>query len=217
MRNVSLPVGPFLELTELARARSLKAAMGERPQGPLYVFAYGSLLWRPCFEPISTRRARLSGYARQFSMWTVKARGTPHAPGLGLALERCNGECGGVLLEVSHADENAALKRLWAREMLTAAYVPTWVHVFVSDQRHRQRGTPPPKTPITALTFVIDPGHPQYAGELTAETQAKFIASASGELGPCADYLVDTVSALREHDLADDELERLLRHVRDVL
>ena len=217
MRNVSLPVGPFRELTELARARSLKAAMGERPQGPLYVFAYGSLLWRPCFESISTRRAHIRGYARRFSMWTVKARGTPHAPGLGLALERCNGECGGVLLEVGRADETDALKRLWAREMLTAAYEPTWVRVFVRGQRHRERGTPPPKTPITALTFVIDPGHPQYAGELTAQTQAKLIASASGVLGPCADYLEDTVSALREHDLADDELEGLLRNVQAVV
>ena len=39
------------------------------------------------------------------------------------------------------------------------------------------------------------------------------IGSATGKLGPCRDYLVNTIDALRNAGIHDSTLERLLRRV----
>ena len=53
---------------------------------PLYIFAYGSLIWKPGFDWAERRLAALTGWRRSFCMSSIHYRGTPEAPGLVLAL-----------------------------------------------------------------------------------------------------------------------------------
>lgn len=196
------PAAPFAPLDEAARARSLCAALAAADPGPVWVFAYGSLMWRPCFRPAALRAGWVRGYQRRFSMWTVSARGSLQAPGLGLALEAAPGRCEGLLLQVDDATREPDLARLWEREMLTGAFRPRWLEAGSAQ------GT------VRALAFVIDPGHPQYAGALEPGDRVRLIATAAGELGSCHEYLASTVAALRAHGFRDEGLSELLAAVR---
>ena len=194
----------FDHLTTRERRQSLQHVIELAPDPEtISLFAYGSLIWRPCFEVQSKCKAMLHGYRRDFCVYTVEARGTSGNPGLGLGLRVDSGFCEGVLLLLPEDGRSEALTSIWEREMLTAVYQPKWVSVEVDSKI------------TTALTFVVDEFHPQCAGNLSEETQAVMIRSAVGELGSCRDYLVNTIDALRSAKIQDELLERLLRRVNN--
>lgn len=53
----------------------------------LWVFGYGSLIWRPEFDHLEARRARIHGYHRALCLWSRINRGTPERPGLVFGLD----------------------------------------------------------------------------------------------------------------------------------
>jgi len=195
-------MGPFEHLNMQARRQSLDETLARAPKtSDLWLFADGSLIWRPCFAVQSRRKGVLHEYQRRFCVYTVEARGTPDLPGLGLGLEPGPGLCSGVLLSIPHRDRDQALSRLWAREMLTAIYRPCWLTVETESE------------PVTALAFIVDSRHCQYAGHLTGEAQVNLIRSARGELGSCREYLVSTVDALADAGVEGTHLTGLLARV----
>ena len=192
----------FDHLTTRERGQSLQSTIESAPDPEtISLFAYGSLIWRPCFEVQSRCKAILHGYRRDFCVFTVEARGAPDTPGLGLGLRVDSASCQGVLIPLPEDGRSEALTSIWEREMLTAVYQPKWVSVEVDSKI------------TTALTFVVDELHPQCAGDLSEEAQAVMIGSAVGELGSCRDYLVNTIDALRNVGIHDLPLEGLLRRV----
>jgi len=193
---------PFTHLSATARRASLEAALALAPDPQrIWVFAYGSLMWRPCFKAAATRAAVVDGFERRFCVWTVEARGTPNCPGLGLGLRAGRGRCEGLVLRMDAEHCEAGLEALWDREMLTAVYRPQWI------------ATQTPRGLIQALGFVVDRAHPQYAGDLDMPSQARYIASASGTLGSCREYLHETIAALAAAGIRDDGLNALQRLV----
>lgn len=197
------PSRPVPPLADEARRRSLRETLAQAPNpAGIRVFAYGSLMWNPCFEATARRVALLHGYRRAFCIWTVHARGTPSRPGLGLALEPSAGaSCAGVLFDLSPGLGADGLLPLWEREMWTAVYRPRWIRVTVDNVR------------ADALSFVVDPDQPQYAGNLPISEQARYIAAAAGKFGSCRDYLAETVEALRAEGVPDPDLETLFFEV----
>ncbi len=196
------PTTYFEELSDADRAASLRAMLAVRPDtDDIWVFAYGSLIWRPCFVYAERLKATLTGYQRRFSVWTLIARGTPAAPGLGLALEEGHGACHGVAYRLAPECALAGLENLWAREMLTSIYHPRWLTVTV-DLRE-----------ITAITFVVDKANVQYAGVLPTAERAAIIAAAHGKLGGCRDYLANTVAELATLRIDEPDLTALLQEV----
>ena len=192
----------FDHLTTRERGQSLQRTIELAPDPEtISLFAYGSLIWRPCFEVQSRCKAILHGYRRDFCVFTVEARGAPDSPGLGLGLRVDSASCQGVLIPLPEDGRSEALTSIWEREMLTAVYQPKWVSVEADSKI------------TTALTFVVDELHPQCAGDLSEEAQAVMIGSAAGELGSCRDYLVNTIDALRNVGIHDLPLEGLLRRV----
>jgi cation transport protein ChaC len=196
------PTARFEELTDADRTVSLHAMLADRPNsGEVWVFAYGSLIWRPCFEYAERLKATLAGYRRRFSVWTVIARGTPAEPGLALALEEGDGACQGVAYRLAPSHALAGLEALWARELLTSIYRPRWLTVTVEGRA------------VTAISFVVEKSDAQYVGDLPAAEQAAIIAAAHGKLGSCRDYLANTVAELAPLGIDEPELTELLHEV----
>jgi len=166
----------------------------------LWLFAYGSLIWNPVFHYCDRRLGKLYGWHRQFCLWTPLGRGTPENPGLVLGLER-GGCCRGVLYRIAAAHIRLELLLVWRREMVVGSYIPRWVKVMDGTTR------------INALTFTINPLHPNYAGKLAMAIAAQHIATAGGKLGSCADYLMQTVAGLSSVGLQDQYLLALQAQV----
>src|SRR4051812_1690150 len=120
----------------------------------LWVFGYGSLMWRPGFAYQERHRAHLHGYHRSLCIFSHVHRGTPDAPGLVLGLDR-GGRCRGVAFRVAAADRMATIAYLRAREQVTAVYLERPGPVMLGDER---RGR--------ALTHVANRRHPPYARRL---------------------------------------------------
>jgi glutathione-specific gamma-glutamylcyclotransferase len=145
----------------------------------LWVFGYGSLMWRPDFAFAERRMARLAGYRRRFCLKSIRYRGTPEAPGLVLGLDADpEGWCDGVAFRVPGPEAAAVHGYLRERELVTYAYRETMLAVRLDDGRD-----------VPALAYVVDRGHVQYAGALTPEEQAAVIAESVGPMGPNRDYL----------------------------
>lgn len=197
-------IGPFAPLSPEARERSLQETLRAAPdRGDIWVFAYASLIWRPCFEAPATRRLHLPGYRRAFCIWTVQARGRPDRPGLGLGLVAGGEGCEGVALQVPPGRRMESLRALWSREMLTGVYRPRWLSGRdEAGAAHR------------VLAFVADPAHPQHAQGLTEDERAAFIASARGELGTCIEYLQNSITALRAAGIRDPDLDAMMDRTR---
>ena len=196
-------IGPFAPLSPESRAQSLRETLAAAPQpDEVWVFAYASLIWRPCFEASARCNAYLPDCRRAFCVWTVEARGLPERPGLGLGLEEGGPGCHGIALQVPRARMHESLCRVWAREMWTGIYAPRWL--AANTARGRQ----------AVLAFVADPRHPQYAGRLSDEARAACIAGARGELGSCLEYLERTVAALEAAGIADAYLTGMLARAR---
>ncbi|MBM3491066.1 MAG: gamma-glutamylcyclotransferase [Alphaproteobacteria bacterium] len=167
------------------------------PEGPLTVFGYGSLMWRPGFPVESSAPARLAGYRRALCVWSWVHRGSKAQPGLVLGLDR-GGSCVGRALTVAEEYRREVVAYLVAREMATPVYRPRIVRV-----RGQPGGTRP------ALTFTLDRQHRQYAGRLAPEAAAETVLRGRGQSGANPDYLRETVTHLRELGVHDAFLERV--------
>ncbi len=172
----------------------------------MWVFGYGSLLWNPGFEVAARAVATLDGYARSFCMSSIHHRGTPEQPGLVLALDAARGaRCTGLALAVVEGQEDATLAMLRERELISSAYLERTLPV-------RLRGG----DTVQAVTYVVDPDHAQYCGELTLEEQARIIAGAVGGRGPNTEYLFNTAAHLAEIGLNDPDLDWLVARMHAI-
>ena len=166
-----------------------------------WVFGYGSLMWRPGFEFVERRRARLNGRHRAFCIYSVHHRGTYERPGLVLGLAP-GGSVVGIAYRVAYEAWPETYAYLIEREQPTETYVERQIELTLDDGRR-----------VRALAFLSDQTHPQWAGLLTAEMQARLIAGATGLSGPNLDYLRDLVMHLREEGCCDARMSALLSRV----
>ncbi len=142
----------------------------------VWIFAYGSLIWNPCFRFAQSRVVKLYGWHRHFCLWTPLGRGTPDNPGLVLGL-KTGGSCQGVAYRIAAVDVETELLLIWRREMVVGSYIPRWVKV--SDNQETKGNTACRK----AAAFIINPHHSCYAGNLSRERILQSLATAQGELG----------------------------------
>lgn len=189
-------------LPDAERKASLRAILADaRASGDVWVFGYGSLIWNPAFHYVEKRIARIHGYHRRFCLWSPLGRGTTDNPGLMLGLER-GGACRGVAFRIAEQAVETELDVLWRREMFTGAYRPTWVSARGRAER------------FPAVTFVINRDNSRYAGRLSEDRIVRHLATASGPMGRCRDYLFETVAHLAELGIRDRRLEAMAGRVR---
>ena len=171
------------------------------PEGDKWVFGYGSLMWRPGFPFVERRPARLHGRRRAFCIYSVHHRGTYERPGLVLGLAP-GGSVKGAAYRIADRDWQAVYDYLREREQPTETYYEAWKEIGFED-----------RAKVRSLVFLSDVNHPQWAGRLTLDEQARLIAGAQGLSGPNIAYLRDLVLHLREDGIHDHGMERLLVEV----
>lgn len=163
----------------------------------LWIFGYGSLMWKPGFDYVESQPALLDGWHRELCIYSHHWRGTAEAPGLVLGLDE-GGICRGVAFRVAAANAEAVRAYLHAREMRGSVYRELMQKIVFAD-----------RSAAEALAYVSDSVHPQYAGNLTREERLKIVAACCGEGGPNRDYVINTVLHLRQLGVHDAELEWL--------
>lgn len=172
--------------------------------GGRWVFGYGSLMWRPGFAFVERQSAVLHGRRRAFCIYSVHHRGTPERKGLVLGLAP-GGAVRGAAFRVAESDWPTVYAYLKDREQPTETYVEAQVAIRLADGRR-----------VSSLGFLSDTGHPQWAGALSFEEQARLIAGARGLSGRNVDYLRELVEHLRLDAVRDRGMERLLARVEQL-
>lgn len=166
----------------------------------LWVFAYGSLMWRPDFTFEEQVKGRLVGLQRSFCVRSVYHRGSYEKPGLVLGLDR-GGTCDGVLFYVPPANALQTLHCLRKREQVTGVYRELFRPVQLLDGSGRV---------FRALCYVADRGHQQYIGSLSLQRKADIIKICVGRSGKNIDYFLSTLRHMDELGFYDAELARIL-------
>jgi len=177
----------------------------EKPPKPvpshedLWVFGYGSLMWRPGFEFVEQVPARLIGEHRALCVYSFDHRGTPEKPGLVLGLDR-GGACRGIAFRVTAARRGEVVDYLRGREQTTHVYREVMRSVWLENGAGER---------ISALAYVVDRGHVQYAGRLSLQEQLRYVRQGHGRSGNNRDYVLETVRSIEAQGLRDPQLHHL--------
>ena len=165
----------------------------------LWVFAYGSLMWRPDFPFVERVKARLIGAHRALCVYSFVHRGTAERPGLVLGLDH-GGTCRGIAYRVSVPERNSTIAYLRKREQVTSVYREVMRPIWLQRESEGR---------VAALCYVVDRGHPQYAGRLSLEQQLHHVRQGHGLSGANRDYVIETVAMLEELGCPETDLHRL--------
>jgi glutathione-specific gamma-glutamylcyclotransferase len=163
-----------------------------------WVFAYGSLMWRPGFPFAERRTARVHGYHRALRVVSWRHRGTAERPGLVLGLDR-GGACLGRAYRVEAAEVDAVVAYLDEREMDNDVYLAMGLQARLDDGRR-----------IKAYGFIVNRDHFQYAGDIGLDETVALVLQGQGESGACLDYVRSTVTHLDELGIGDGPLHQIL-------
>jgi cation transport protein ChaC len=172
----------------------------------LWVFAYGSLMWRPDFPFVDRTEARLLGAHRALCVYSFVHRGTPERPGLVLGLDH-GGTCRGIAYRVTAGERAATIAYLREREQVTSVYRECMRPIWVKRQSEQR---------VPALCYMVDRGHPQYAGRLSLEQQLHHVRQGHGRSGANRDYVVATIAALEQLGYREGELHLLAQRLHGV-
>jgi cation transport protein ChaC len=156
-----------------------------------WIFGYGSLIWSPGFAYERAERALLRGSHRRLCILSHRHRGTPERPGLVFGLER-GGSCVGRAFKVAPESWPEVREYLREREQVTGVYREALRAVNLRSGEV-----------ATALVFLADPHHEQYAGRLTLEEQLAFVRGARGASGANEDYVINTAEHLAALGIID--------------
>ena len=180
-------------------ARTLAEWGGQRD---LWLFGYGSLIWRPDFAYAERRAASVHGWHRALKMWSRVNRGTPECPGLVFGM-LSGGSCRGMVFRVDHSHARQVMVNLWQREMVLGVYDPRWLNCRT------------PQGAVRALAFTLSRKSPSHTGVLADEEYRRIFAQASGIYGTTRDYAEATHAELQRMGIHDRALSRLIALARE--
>jgi glutathione-specific gamma-glutamylcyclotransferase len=182
----------------------LKSAIGTHEHEDLWVFGYGSLMWRPGFDFLERVPARLIGLHRALCVYSFVHRGTPERPGLVLGLDR-GGMCRGIAFRVAAKAREKTIDYLRAREQVTTVYLETVRRIELEEEARRQ---------VRALCFTVDRSHVQYAGRLSLADCVHHVRQGHGSSGPNRDYVIETVQALEALGYRETDLHLIAQRLK---
>ncbi len=197
-----LTLSKYTPATDADFDKMADRVLSGRPNGPLKIFAYGSLIWKPTFESTGRAVARAHGWHREFSMIMRGFRASPDAPGLMMTI-MSGGQCRGMSFEIEERQAEDTVRALVEREL---PYIETgddyrWITLNTETGQEK------------ALVFWAGPTGEGIARGLPPQEAAQMIARACGWMGSNAEYLRNTVLSLEEHGIHDARLWQLQRLV----
>lgn len=163
-----------------------------------WVFGYGSLIWNPGFQFLRSEKALLRGAHRSLSVYSHRHRGTPGRPGLVFGLSR-GGSCLGVAFEVDARIWPDVFDYLQDREQDRGVYREARRKVVLADGGS-----------VTALAYLVNETHPQFAGRLELSEQIRLIADGHGESGRNTEYVRNTAEHLIALGIRDRTLMEIV-------
>ena len=170
----------------------------------MWIFGYGSLIWRPSFEYLERRRAYLPGFMRRFWQGSPDHRGVPGAPGRVATLLPAPGQtCGGCAYRVDPANADAILAELDHREI--AGFARLYRDVFDTEDAHAPFAE--------ALVYVANADNPHFLGPLDEKLIAEWVSRSVGPSGPNIDYVLNLHAALCELGIADEHVKTIARYL----
>ncbi len=187
----------------LPLTREVEVVTSSGDPGEVWVFGYGSLMWRPGFAYAFRCKAMLRGWRRSLCIFSHVYRGTPDRPGLVLGLDR-GGACQGVAFRVKARLREPTIRYLREREQPTAVYLERMATIRLESGER-----------VSALTYVADRLHPQYAGRLTREAMLDAVRKGTGQSGDNRSYVTETYDHLVSIGVRDRDLEWLAARLRD--
>ena len=170
----------------------------------IYLFAYGSLMWKPDCNVVKTQLGTLEKYHRDFCLYSYMYRGTVNNLGLVLGL-KSGGSCVGLVLELCCETLRNSLSDIWDREMITGAYVPIVVDITCADGTIKK-----------CHTFIARTQHNQWAGDLTVVEQVNLIYRAVGTYGNNKEYLYSTYTHMLDMGIDDPYLKTLVQKTKEL-
>lgn len=165
--------------------------------GDLWIFGYGSLMWRPGFRHVERAPALLRGAHRALCVYSVRHRGTAEAPGLVLGLDH-GGACHGIAFRVAAEDVAETHAYLTEREQMNRVYREVLRPITLEDGRR-----------VQALAYIVNRQNRQYARGLDREKLLVHIRQGHGESGACRDYVLNTLASLADLGIDDHTLSWL--------
>ncbi len=169
----------------------------------LWVFGYGSLVWRPSFDFVDRRPATLTGWARRFWQGSTDHRGVPSAPGRVVTLVPDAGaECWGTAYRSASDQVEAVMAHLDWREK--GGYDQVEAPLELRD----------PAASVPGVVYIANPTNPNYLGAAPLEEIAAQVLGATGPSGPNPEYVVRLAEALDAMGAEDEHVFELARRVR---
>jgi len=188
-------------LSDAELESSLQSLLQSHPESEdVWLFGYGSLIWNPILHFEERHVANLHGYHRRFCLWSHIGRGSLQKPGLVLGLD-AGGSCRGVVFRIGAKQAQKELRLLWRREMALGSYSPRWLNATTGSRD------------LSAIAFIVNRNHPNYAGRLPLETVLKTMVGTRGYLGTPAEYLHETIRGLLAHGVRDEYLMDIRKRI----
>jgi cation transport regulator ChaC len=165
----------------------------------LWIFGYGSLLFRPGFPHDERLLAHLPGFARRFHQGSPDHRGTPERLGRVVTLERSPGaRCSGAVYRVADADAEAVLAALDVREQGGYERLRVTAELARGGQ-------------VEAVTWVASPDNAYHLGPAPLPELVAQIGAAVGPSGSNREYVLRLDRILREMGIEDPHVGEIAR------
>ena len=165
----------------------------------LWLFAYGSILYKIDFDYIEKRPAHILGWQRKFWQGSHDHRGTPENPGRVVTLIESPGHrCDGLALLITPD----VFEHLDIREK--NGYLRSSVDIQFQDQPSRE-----------GLVYIADPDNAAFLGHASDDDIAKQVANSHGPSGSNTEYVTALAHALREMDAQDEHVYAIERAIMD--
>jgi cation transport regulator ChaC len=178
----------------------------------LWIFGYGSLVWRPAFPHLRACPASISGFSRRFWQGSTDHRGLPGSPGRVatlVAAAESSSRCWGTAYEVPRSDPDGVLAGLDDRER--GGYDRLSLRLSIEAPRpeagsatHSRQVSPAIET--EGVVYIAGPENGNYLGPAPVDAIASQVAACSGPSGPNREYVFELARSLRQMGAVDEHV-----------
>lgn len=176
----------------------------------VWVFGYGSLIWRPAMAYAARRAGRIEGWARRFWQSSTDHRGTVDAPGRVLTLVEGTGTVWGMAYAIARAEWPAIDEALGVREQQGYARLTIDVGLAADE------AAGPVVEHVAGLLYIATHTNPYFIGPEELDATAEIVARSRGPSGSNVDYVLELERALADMGAADAEVTELAERLRTV-